>query len=131
VKEGKLILLDGLDNLTNEDEIRDILLRRCDGSFKMKSISDFMIEIGMARSFIAFDSRIVGVLNRHFGPLMDGNLELKKVVGKIQSNKALYKTIERKLRDVCKEIGIELSILDRMLFRFNSAVEYILEVECV
>jgi hypothetical protein len=130
VKEGKLILFDGLDNLTNEDEIRDILLRRCCGSFKMKSISDFMIEIGMARSFIAFDTRIVGILNRHFGPLMDGNPELKKVVGKIQSNEALYKTIERKLRDVCKKIGIELSLLDRMLFRFSSAIEYILETEC-
>jgi len=125
VKEGKLILFDGLDNVNNEDEIRDILLKRCSGSFRIKSISDFMIGIGMAKSLIAFDTRIVGILEKHF--------ELKVKSGKIQSNESLYKTLERKLREVCKEIEIELSLLDRMLFKSSkiSVIEYILKPECV
>jgi thermostable 8-oxoguanine DNA glycosylase len=100
------------------------MVKRCHGSFKMKSISDFMIEIGMAQSLIAFDTRIVGLLRKHFG--------LNVKLDKIQSNDILYKEIEGKLRDVCRELGIKLSLLDRMLFKFNSVstIEYILEVEC-
>ncbi len=124
VKDGRIVFLEDLKKhgLLDEDQMRDILLKKLP-FFKMKSISDFMITIGAARNFIAFDTRIFGLLNKHFGL----NMEL----GDIQSDEMLYKAIERKLREVCKEIGIELSLLDRMLFKFNSAIEHILENECV
>lgn len=113
-----------MENLNDENAIRDELLERTKGFFKMKSISDLMIEIGLARNFIALDTRIVGLFNKYF--------KLNAKVDKIQSNERLYRTIEEKLQSVCKEIGIELSLLDRMLFRFanKSAIEYILEFEC-
>lgn len=77
--------------------MRDVLLKRLP-FFKMKSISDFMITIGASRSFIAFDIRVVGLLNKHFGL----NIKLEK----IQSDKTLYKKLEEKLREICSELGI-------------------------
>ena len=121
IRDGKLILFDDLDDF-GEDENREILLKRTVGSFKIKSISDLMIEMGWARSFMAFDTRIVGLFSRHFGLNIEAN--------RIQSNDFLYKAFEKNLREVCGEIGVDLSLLDRMLFSFNSAIDYILEVEC-
>jgi len=122
VRDGKIVFLEDLKNrIISEDQMRDVLLNRLP-FFKMKSISDFMITIGASRAFIAFDTRVVGLLNKHFGL----NMKLEK----IQSDKTLYKKLEEKLRDICSELRIELSLLDRMLFRFNSAIDYILEVEC-
>ncbi len=126
VKYGKIVFLENLkkQEMPEEDTMRDILLRRLP-FFKMKSISDFMITIGAARGFIAFDTRVVGLLNEHF----ELNVELEE----IQYDEVLYKAIERKLGDVCGELGIELSLLDRMLFEFSgiSAIKYMLETECV
>jgi len=123
VKEGKLILFDGLDSLTNENEIRDILLRRCGSSFKMKSISDFMISIGAAKNFIALDTRIIGLFKKYFH--LNGDVNLTS----IQSNKSLYKAIEKELMEICANIGINLSTLDRILFRSSeiSAIDYLME----
>lgn len=119
LREGRLVLFDKLGSCGTEDDARDILIRKCYG-FGMKSVSDLMIEIGMAKNLIAFDSRIVGLFRSHF----DLNIEA------IQSN-ALYRNIEKKLREVCEEIVIPLSLLDRILFRFSgkSVVEYILEIK--
>jgi thermostable 8-oxoguanine DNA glycosylase len=123
VKDGKLVFLEDLKKSgIDEDTMRDTLLKRLP-FFKMKSISDFMITIGASRNFLAFDTRVVGLLNKHFG--------LNTRLDKIQSNKILYKTLEGKLRDVCREFGIELSLLDRILFRFNSTIECMLETDCV
>lgn len=124
VKDGKIILLEELKNrgIDNEDKIRDILLKKMP-FFKIKSVSDLMITIGAARGLIAFDTRIVGLLNKYFGLNRKPNL--------IQYNERLYKKIEGKLRDVCKELGIELSLLDRILFAEKSAIEYLLETECL
>jgi len=122
IRDDKTVFLEDLKNrIIGEDQMRDVLLKKL-SSFKIKSISDFMITIGASRGFIAFDTRVVGLLNKYFGL----NMKLEK----IQSNEILYKKLEGRLRDVCRELGIELSLLDRMLFRFNSAIEYILEVEC-
>ena len=126
VKEGKIVFLDDLksNRMLDEDQMRDILLKKLP-FFKMKSISDFMITIGAAKGFMAFDTRVVGLLKEHFGL----NVELDD----IQSDDILYKAIERRLKDICGELGIELSLLDRMLFRFSekSAIEYILENRCI
>jgi thermostable 8-oxoguanine DNA glycosylase len=126
VKDGKTVFLDDLkkQEMLDEEQMRDILLKRLP-FFKMKSVSDFMITIGAAKGFIAFDTRVVGLLKKLFGL----NMELDD----IQYDKTLYEAIERKLRDVCEELGVELSLLDRILFRFSekSAVEYILENECI
>ena len=119
VRNGKLAFLEDLkkSEISNEDKIRDVLLEKLP-FFKIKSISDLMITIGMARGFIAFDTRVIGLLNKHFGL----NLKLEK----IQSDEVLYKTIETSLRDICKEIGVDLSLLDRMLFNFNSEIDSII-----
>jgi thermostable 8-oxoguanine DNA glycosylase len=124
VKDEKIVFLEDWKNqeALNEDFMRNLLLNRLH-FFKIKSISDLMITIGAARDIIAFDTRVVGLLNKHFG------LNVRR--DKIQSNTILYKLIERKLRDVCRDLGIELSLLDRILFRFNSAIECLLETECV
>jgi thermostable 8-oxoguanine DNA glycosylase len=125
VKDGKIVFLEDLKKYEtfDEDRVRDVLLEKLP-FFKIKSVSDFMITIGMAKGFIAFDTRVVGLLNEHFGL----NVELDE----IQSNEILYKVLEQKLRNVCREIGIELSLLDRMLFGFNDAIENMLaKKECV
>ena len=122
IRDGKIVLFaDCINDEINEDKMRDGLLNK-QSYFKIKSVSDFMITIGAARSFIAFDTRVVGLFNKHFG------LDLK--VGKIQSNETLYKSLEKMLRETCRELGIDLSLLDRMLFRYNSTINYILETEC-
>jgi len=124
VKDGKIVFLEDLkkQEALDEDLMRNLLLEKLP-FFKMKSISDLMITIGAARDVIAFDTRVVGLLNKHFG--------LNVRLDKIQSNAILYKLIERKLREICGELGIELSLVDRMLFKFSgSAIDYIIEVEC-
>lgn len=136
VKEGRVILLEDLKNneAVNEDQIRKILLKRMP-FFKRKSVSDFMITIGAAKRFIAFDTRVVGLLNKFFRLSIwtskSGKLESDKIMGKIQSNEALYEAIEEELREVCRDIGVDLSFLDRILFNAKkSVIEYILETEC-
>ena len=137
VKDGKVTLLEDLKHsgTLNEDQIREVLLKKMP-FFKIKSVSDFMITIGAARGFIAFDTRIVGLLNKYFGlsiwTMKSGKLESDRIAGKIKSNETLYTKIEEKLRDVCRKLGIELSLLDRVLFQFagKSAIEYMLETEC-
>lgn len=123
VMNGKLILFDELDGL-NEDEKRSKLFRRTKGFFKLKSISDLMIELGMAENLIAFDTRIVGFLidclELHLDPDISDATEKKKrdeLVAKVQSDETLYKSIEKELRRICEEIGVPLSSLDRILFR--------------
>ena len=125
VKDGKIVFLDDLkkQEMLDEDQMRDILLKKLP-FFKMKSVSDFMINIGAAKGFMAFDTRVVGLLKEHFGLNVD--------LDDIQYDETLYKAIEQKLRDVCQELGVELSLLDRILFCFSekSVLEYVLEGEC-
>lgn len=137
VKKGDLVIFDALKNKDDENDMRDILVKNCYG-FGMKSISDLMIEIGMTRNLIAFDTRIVGLLTEFFGlsiwTLKSGKLESdKRIIGKIGDNKALYEAMEEKLREVCREIedDLSLSLLDRVFFNATkSVIEYILEIEC-
>lgn len=125
VKNGQVIFLEDLKKqVLDEEQMRCALLDKLP-FFRMKSISDFMISIGAARGFIAFDTRVVGLLKEHFG--------LNVGLDDIRYDENLYKAIERSLRDACKEIGVELGLLDRMLFKFSeiSAIEYILKFERV
>jgi len=137
VKDGEIVLFEELvrSEIVDEDQMREFLLRKLP-FFKIKSVSDFMISIGAARGVIALDTRIVGLLHKHFGLTMINRKSEEiddpiRIRDKIQWNKRLYKQIEGKLREVCEEIGIDLSLLDRILFRFSnkSTIEYILEVE--
>jgi len=131
VKNGKLILFDNLEGL-NENQKREKLLERTRGFFNMKSVSDLMIEVGMAKDLIAFDTRIVGFLVDYL--LEPGTLSAKedngsKLIGKVQSSPMLYKKMEQELRKVCKEIRIPLSKLDRIIFNSYDipVIQYILE----
>ena len=114
VKDGKVTLLDNLNDDITEEEMRNVLLERIP-YFKMKSVSDFMIEIGAAKNLMAFDTRVVGLLNMQFG--------LNVCIYDIQSNMDLYKTLEKELRKVCENLGIELSYLDRILFQHSDEIE--------
>jgi len=133
VKDRKIALFKDLENsgIVSEDQIRDFLLKKMP-FFKIKSVSDFMITIGAARGLIAFDTRIVGLLNTYFGlsiqSIRSGEInDPTKIKNKIQSNETLYKKIEETLNDTCVELGIELSLLDRILFAKMSAIEYVLK----
>lgn len=119
VKDGRDVFLEDLKKgeVSIEDRVRDILLEKL-FFFRMKSISDFMITIGIARDLIAFDTRVVGLFNRHFG--------LNAKVDDTQYDKSLCRAIEQRLRDASTEIGVKLSLLDRVLFRFYSMIESIL-----
>ncbi len=115
VRDGKVVLLDDIkDGTLTEDDIRDILLERL-SHFKMKSVSDFMITIGAARNLIAFDTRVVGLLNMQLG--------LNVCLDRIRSSKKLYKALENGLKELCRELSIELSHLDRLLFQHSSEIE--------
>jgi len=124
VKNGKVVLLEDLKSSTeiSEDQIRATLLERC-RFFQMKSVSDFMISIGAAKNFIALDTRIIGLFKKHFH--LNGDVKPTS----IQSNRSLYKAIEKELVDICADIGINLSTLDRILFKSSgiSAIDYVME----
>jgi thermostable 8-oxoguanine DNA glycosylase len=133
VRNGKLVLFDNLDGL-DEDEKRDRLLERTKHFFKMKSISDLMIEIGMGREMVAFDTRIVGFLFDYVGlrlepdvPSVTRDKKRARITAKVQSDENLYKKMESELRTICREIGIPLGLLDRILFRSVSmtAMQYV------
>lgn len=90
--------------------VRQQLIQRCP-IFRLKSSSDFMIEVGLSRDVIALDTRVVGVFQKHF----DYNLS----PGRIQGNKSLYYSLEDALRKYCSKIGTSLAMLDRVLFRYS------------
>ena len=120
VKKGRIVLLDGLSYTQDFKIVRDKLMYR-NPYFKLKSVSDFMIEVGLSHDVIAFDTRVVNILKKHFG--------LNVGVDKVQGNKAIYESIESALRRACGTISISLAQLDRILFRFSNknAITFILE----
>jgi len=65
VQKGRVVLLEGLSYTQPFDEIRDELMER-NPYFKLKSASDFMIEVGLSQDVIALDTRITGILEKHF-----------------------------------------------------------------
>jgi thermostable 8-oxoguanine DNA glycosylase len=120
IRHRRIVLLDGLSYKQPFNKIRDELIRR-NPYFKLKSASDFMIKVGLSHDVIALDTRILGILNDHFGQELKPN--------KVQGNKRVYELIEEALRKACKRIRIPLAHLDRIVFKFSgkSAIAFILE----
>lgn len=122
VDSGRVVLLANLPE-GKPDEIREELLKRAESLFRRKSVSDLMINVGLSHDVIALDQRVVGLLNTHLG--------YNKTFDRLQSSRALYLSAEDCLRDVCKEAGVSLGTLDRMLFNFAglSAIEYLMGID--
>ena len=121
VNKGHILLLDGLSHAHPDFmKVRAELMER-NPYFKLKSASDFMIDVGLSHNVIALDTRIVGILKDYFGLNLD--------VNRVQGNKTIYESIERAIRNACEKLGISLAHLDRMLFRFSGkdTIAFILE----
>ena len=121
VNAGRVVLLDDLP-AGKPDEIREELLGRTKSLFRRKSVSDLMITVGLSDDVIALDQRVVGLLNTHFG--------YNKTFDRLQSSRDLYLSAEACLRGVCKEAGVSLAELDRMLFKFAglTAIGYLVGI---
>ena len=80
-----------------------------------------LIAVGLSHDVIALDTRVTGVLQKHFG--------YNVTPGRIQSNRDLYLSLEATLREFCYEQGVSLALLDRLLFKFNvlSAIELVVK----
>jgi len=117
---GRIALLDGLSQAQPFNEVRDKLIAR-NPHFKLKSASDFMIDVGLSHDVVALDTRIVNILKKYF----DLNVGLSKV----QGERKVYISIEQALRQACKKISISLAQLDRMFFNYTgkNAISFIIE----
>lgn len=116
----EIVLLEGLSHEDDAIQTRDTLVARCP-IFRLKSASDFMISVGLSRDVIALDTRIVGILNQHFGYNLTAD--------QIQSHRGRYISLEAALREFCRGVGFSLALLDRLLFRFANlgAIELIVK----
>lgn len=123
IVEGTRLVL--LNDLPHGDDyaVREELIKRSIGLFKLKSVSDLMIALGLSHDVIALDQRVVGVLNACLG--------YNWKAPRLQNNRSIYLSVEDCLRDVCKDASISLGSLDRMLFNFAglTAIEYIMHLD--
>lgn len=103
-------LFRGLSHKDNPIRLRHELTQRCP-IFRLKSASDFMIEVGLSHDVIALDTRVVGVLQKYFGYNMSPS--------QIQGSERLYNSLEEAFRQICSRHGFSLAILDRVLFRYS------------
>lgn len=110
VRNGHVVLCEGLDHTMPPNMIRQALVSRCE-LFKLKSASDFMIGAGLSHDVIAFDARVGGLLREEFG--------LDVTTARIQGNETLYLALESTLREISKEVGKPLALLDRVIFQFR------------
>ena len=109
-QDGRTSLFDGLSHEDDVFQTRDELIQRC-SIFGLKSVSDFMITVGLSHDVIALDTRVTGIFQRYF----DYNLSS----GQIQSNRRIYFSLEAALREVCQDRQVSLALLDRLLFNFG------------
>lgn len=114
VRGGRVVLCEGLTHKSPRDAVRATLTSH-PALFKLKSASDFMIGAGLSHDVIAFDARVVGLLNETF--------DLNASAGRVQSNSALYFALEDQLRRVCDEVGSRLATLDRAIYQFRGKPE--------
>lgn len=111
VKNGKIVIFSELNRCSQDVEsLREHLLERCP-VLGLKSVSDLMIETGVSDDVIALDTRIVKLLQKHFGYNVG--------VGRVQNSKELYLSLESALRDLCADVEVPLALFDRMLFRLS------------
>lgn len=111
-RDQRLVLFGGLFEDLMAVDIRDELMRR-NPLFKLKSTSDFMIQLGISNDVIALDTRLVGFFRKHL------NCDLS--YGRVQANPKIYLSVEQALRVFCEEQRISLALLDRALFRSAAA----------
>jgi thermostable 8-oxoguanine DNA glycosylase len=118
VQDERMVLLEGLSHEEDPHRTRQTIISRC-RVFRLKSVSDLMIAIGMSHDVIALDTRVVGFFQKHFGYDVDP--------GRIQSSEDLYLSLESSLREVCCQNEASLAMLDRVLFRFSgiSAIDFV------
>lgn len=119
-RDGDFIIFEKLSHQDSPIETRDQLINRC-SVFRLKSASDFMIEVGLSHDVIALDTRVVGVLQKHLG----FNLPAKR----LQNHRQRYLSVEAALRELCQEHNASLALLDRVLFRFANEPDMQLAVE--
>lgn len=105
-----------LDGNHDVNDLREAIIEKSNRCFRLKTASNFMISVGLSRDLIALDSRIIGMLTKHFDYTLNGEAAEP---AKIQGNKALYLSIENELRKVTKRTGESLALLDRVLFGFD------------
>ncbi len=121
VYRGHFVLLDDLDhNEMDYREIRNRLISR-NSYFKLKSASEYMIDVGLSIDVISLNVRTAEILREHFGLKVDRH--------KLQDTKYIYESVEAGLRQGCNQIGIPLGYLDRMLFYYGEkdSISFILE----
>jgi thermostable 8-oxoguanine DNA glycosylase len=117
-RNNKLILFEGLSHHNCVLETRDEVIRRCP-VFRLKGASDFMIGVGLSDDVIALDTRIVGILQKHFAYNLNAS--------QVQSNRKVYFSLEEALREICRRRSVSLALLDRLLFNFaNLSTSYFL-----
>jgi thermostable 8-oxoguanine DNA glycosylase len=121
IYNGHFVLLDDIDhNKLGYKEIRNLLIKR-NSYFKLKSASEYMIEVGMSIDVIGLNTGITDVLRENFGLEVDRH--------KLQDTKYMYESVEDGLRRGCEQIGIPLAYLDRMIYHYSQkdAISFILE----
>ncbi|MCF8335601.1 MAG: hypothetical protein K9H65_03265 [Bacteroidales bacterium] len=121
ISDGYFVLLRNIDhNTLSYQEIRNLLVSR-NSYFKLKSASEYMIEVGLSIDVIGLNTRIADILGYHFG--------LRVSRSKLQNTRYIYESVEGGLRQGCEQIGIPLAYLDRMLFHFSEkdTISFILE----
>jgi thermostable 8-oxoguanine DNA glycosylase len=118
---GHFVLLNDLDHDRMDfREIRSRLISR-NSHFKLKSASEYMIDVGLSIDVISLNVRTAEILGDHFGLKVDRH--------KLQDTKYIYESVEDGLRNGCNQIGIPLAYLDRMFYHYGEkdAISFILE----
>jgi len=120
IQSGRIVVLVNLSHTQPYNEVRAKLMEK-NPHFRLKSASDFMIDVGLSHDVIALDTRVGNILKKHFNLNMD--------INKVQGNLKVYTSIEQALRQACEKINITLAQLDRMLFKFSGkdAISFIAE----
>ena len=121
IYKGHFVLLDDIDhNKLSYKEIRNLLIAR-NSYLKLKSASEYMIEVGLSIDVIGLNRPVADVLMNHFG--------LQVYRYKLQNTKYIYESVEEGLRRGCEQVGIPLAYFDRMLTHFigKDAISFILE----
>lgn len=111
--KNRLDIFKVIQSVEDPEDIRDRLIELCP-NFSMKSASDYIITIGKAKDFIAFDTRIESVLRSYF------NLD-KRGAGYIRRYPEIYRLLEYKIRRNIRKTGVKLGQLDRLIFKIDQA----------
>ncbi|MFW6100113.1 MAG: hypothetical protein ACOC90_01905 [Bacteroidota bacterium] len=121
IHRGNFVLLNDIDHhALSYKKIRNLLMTR-NPYFKLKSASEYMIDVGLSIDVIGLNTQVTDMLREHY--------ELQVDRHKLQNTKYLYESVEEGLRRGCEQVGIPLAYLDRMLTHFSEkdAISFLLE----